>query len=315
MKYVRLKAAFLIVCLFIGSAGTSSAAQERFSLVIREGFGSLRVGDLNTTLESYNSNPALEATRLYYPDRCLGEFRPLNNKFTVWEAEIQAFVWGGFSVGFSVSEKIHLNGQSFLLFTIIDLAGTQTRSESMISDIHVSPPIKLNLYYSHGIFAGFKLYVNGGIGFNSVRMTQDWLWHERFPSSAIEVVENSWDVSGKRRGYHYGFGLECQMAKRMSLLAEGQWRSAKIDTLKGSMIIEGRDYDAAGTLISSHTITEDGILFHYFGEDHNYGGGHEKLLVSEAIWQVGDDSPFGIRQAILDLRGFTFKIGLRIRLF
>ncbi|HOW85039.1 MAG TPA: outer membrane beta-barrel protein [Candidatus Aminicenantes bacterium] len=307
-------ALFLISLLFI-IVNDASTAQTRFSLALREGFGSMKIGDLNTTLESYNNNPALEDTRQYYPDRCIGEFLPIKDRFTHWEAEIRSYIWGGFSLGISIEEKTHFSGQSSLLYTIVDYPGTQTMNQTLTSDIDISSPIRFHLYYSRHILAGFHLYANGGIGFYRARMRQDQDWYNRFPSSAIQVIENYWDVKGKCRGYHYGIGLEYRMNKRMSLLAEARWIQAKIETLSGEAQQNIRFYNPEGTLTETVTHTNEGPLFHYIGEDLDYGGWHEKLIVNEEIWQVGTDGPYGIRQAFLDLSGFTLRIGLKIGLF
>jgi hypothetical protein len=309
------KAVSFIISLLVLLISSGHSAQTRFSLVVREGFGSMKVGDLNTTLGSYNRNPALEVTRKAYPDRCIGDFLPLASHFAQWEVEIQGDVWGGFSLGVSVSEKVHLDGRSSLLYTIVDFGGTQTMNQTLTSDIYVSPPLHLSLLYSHRLIGGFHLFANVGLDLYRARMTQGQDWYSRYPSSAIQVMENSWDVKGRCHGYHYGLGLEYQINRRMSLMAESQWRHARVSALSGVEQWNVREYDPEGTLVNMDTHSKQGPLFHYFGEDLDYGGGHEKLIVNEDFWQLGADSPYDIRKAFLDLGGLSFKIGLKIRLF
>lgn len=100
------------------------------------------------------------------------------------------------------------------------------------------------------------------------------------------------------------------------MITEGQWRFVKINTLKGYRTRQTLSYDSDGSLVDSFNSSKSGILYHYIGLDFSTGEFREKLVVEdlEPPWG-GVDLPTDIRNAFLDLGGFTFKIGLRVRLF
>lgn len=316
MKRVWFSVLICILCLYCGlvSAGEKGSAKRAFSLVIREGFGSISVGDLNTTLSSINS--AYDGIRAYRPERCVGEILEVPNRFKDWEAELQWAAWWGFSIGLAVSGPTRFYDKSFLTYTIVDYAGTQSENDTYESEIRVSAPIMFNLYRSFSIFSKVNLAVNGGIGYYRARMTLTEIMHLRYPLDDISLTYFNFNVAGKGVGYHCGLALEYKFNDRFSMMAEGRWRFAKIRTLKGSTSTTHQAWDEEGNLYSTGSNSMEGPLYHYIGTDLRLGRPHEKLSVNDfpPPWW-GIDFPRDIREAFLDLGGFTFRIGLRIRLF
>lgn len=314
MKIRRVLTALVtLACLFRSVEGADSKLP--FSLVIREGFGSIVVGDLNTTLVSINS--AYDWIRSYYPPwGCVGEIKPISGRFTEWEAELQWDFWWGFSLGFAVSAPTRYGGSSFLTFSIMENGLNQTINNTYESDIRVSSPLKVNLYRSFNLLRNLRASVNGGIGLYRARMTQSHLYHGRYPLEDVGLTTIAFDVQGRELGYQFGIALEYKFNKRFATIAEGQWRFAKISTFNGIHTLEAQGFDAYGNLIMTLNISTEGILYHYIGQDFENGRWHEKLLVTDLVppW-YGYDFPRDIRRAFLDLGGFTIKIGLRIRLF
>jgi hypothetical protein len=320
MKRFYAVAATFVSFLLCGSvialsAGDTKPAKRAFSLVVREGFGSIRVGDLNTTLYSINHDETYEWVREYYPERCVGEILELPNHFKDWETELR-WAPGRFAIGIAVSAPTRFYGKSFLTYTIIGTSGTQTETDTYESEIRASAPLKLNLYYSLPIMSKFNLVMNGGIGYYHARMTQNHVWQFRYPYNSASIGSTYIDVTGQTIGYHCGLALEYKISDRFSIMAESQWRMAKIRTLKGSSYTEQELYDSDHNLVDTINISVEGILYHYVGFDPWTGIPREKLKVSEIDppW-AGSDEPSDIRKAILDLSGFTFKIGLKIGLF
>jgi len=320
MKRFQLHLALCVVLLLTGLIGTITAAegesgQRSFSLVVREGFGSIKVGDLNTTLSSINS--AYDSVREAYPKRCVGEILPLPNGFKDWEAELQWKAWKGLSVGIAVSGPTRYYQKSFLTYSIIEEGTTQTENDTWESEIHVSAPVKFNLYYSLPVISKVNLIINGGIGYYKARIEQTWQWQFRLPADTSSLGHTYFDVTGQRIGYHCGLALEYKFNERISMTVESQWRFAKIKSFKGSALTTDEQFDEYGNLLGSDSITEDGFLYHYIGDDLriNYSR-HEKIILTSLVppW-LGADSPSDIRKAFLDLSGFTFRIGLKIGLF
>lgn len=306
---------FTIVLIFLFGIAEAATPQLPFSLVIYERFGSIAVGDLNTTLTSYNSG--YDHIRSQgVPWAVVGEIQPIPSRFTDWEAELQWRFWRGFSIGIAVSAPTHYSGSSFLTFTIMENGLNQTTNNTFTSNIRISPPFMLTLYKSVNLKRNIRASVDGGIGLYRAQMTQAHLYQIRGPENDVSLTTKYFDVKGKRLGYHLGVALEYRFNKRFSLITEGQWRFAKITTFKGIWTSEAMEYDAYGDLIYVLSNSREGILYHYFGEDLHNGEVIEKLLVSDfpPPW-FGIDMPYDPRNAFLDMGGFTLKIGLRIGLF
>jgi len=316
MKRSRAMAMGLVVCLLFVTVAASGAADKKFSLVVREGFGSIKVGDVNSTRSSTSSS--FDVIREEHPGNCVGEYLPLPNNFKDWEAELRWRAWRGLSVGFSVSGPTHFSQTSPLTYSFYTDLGKQVDNFIWTSEIHAAAPIKLNLYYSLSLLPRVHLNVNGGIGYYHARIIDKDQWQFMDPTGASVVGYDLFNVTGNQIGFHGGIGFEYKYTQRVSLFAEGLWRLAKIRTLKGTITTHANSYDENGYLTGTYdTSIYQGILYHYSGEDLNVEGiRHEKLLVNDfpPPW-IGTDFPADVRKAFLDLSGFTFRIGLKIGLF
>jgi hypothetical protein len=174
----------------------------------------------------------------------------------------------------------------------------------------------VSLYRTFSVIPRTIIIIDGGIGFYRARMTQTNVIHLRLPLNAIDLHHTIFDVSGKRNGLHGGLALEYEFNYRFSILAEGRWRSAKIEHLTGRSSMLGQSWDQMGNPVWTDIGSKEGILYHLIGENLYTGREHEKLVLEDfpPPW-FGVDLPHDIREAFLDLSGFTFKIGLRIKLF
>jgi hypothetical protein len=314
-KYLCGLVSIMCICCLTANASGDSPAKHTFSLVIREGFGSIAVGDLNTTLNSLNYNPVYEYLREYYPEQCVGEIREVPNGFKDWEVEFQWAAWWGFSVGIAIAGPTRFHDKSSLTYSIAEGA-RQTTDDTFESDIRVSAPIRINLYRSFPIVPNIKVVINGGFGNYQTRMTHTRITNMHLPPAGQSLLTLHWEVSGRQVGTHCGFALEYKFNDRFSMIAESQWRFAKVNSLEGIINSTLETFDEYGNLGYSFEASDEGPLYHYYGEDDLLGVVIEKLLVTslEPPWN-GIDSPYDIRKAFLDLSGYTFKIGLRIKMF
>lgn len=282
----RMHAGLFILALFFccGSmiAATRGHFRPLFSLVIQEGFGSIAIGDLNTTLSSLNGNPVYEAVRESHPERCVGEFAQVPDGFKDWEAELRWNLWRSFSLGVSVSGPIHMRQKSSLTYTIVEYAGTQTEIDTFDSEIRMSAPVRFSLYYSLRILPAVKLAAGAGLGLYHARMIQNQQWHFRFPMDPTALGYYVFDVSGTRTGFHCGFALEYEFNNRFSIIAGGQWKFAKIDALKGTLVTGSDAFDAEGNLVSSQMNTAEGTLYHYLQDHSRLGVRCERMSIHES---------------------------------
>lgn len=298
--------------------GSFSAAQTRFSLVFNEGFGSIKVGDINTTLVSLNS--IYDVLRNAEPETVVGEYLPLPTRYRDWQTEIRWKFWRRLSLGISVSGPSHFSQKSALTDTFFNIGNSgsqQTMNTVLTSDIHVSPPIGFNLCYSLPTISRINLIVTGGISYHRARFEQTRSWVFHTPSDTSIIGREDIDVSGHGIGGHGGIALEYIFNRRISLIAAGDLRLAKIRTFDGHESIHQDVFDGYGGILTLYHIDVawEGILYHYIGDSDYINARNEKITVSSSPPEVGIDNPFGVRKAFLDLGGFTFRIGVKIGLF
>jgi hypothetical protein len=306
---------FLYAICYQTSPAASSLSSRSFSLVVREEFGSIPVGDLNTTLRSINTGYD-EIRSLDPPWGCVGEIQAIPSNFKNWEAELQWAFWGGVSIGVAVSGPMEFHGNSFLTHTIVAAPGVQTHNIAYNSNIRVFSPLLIYLQKSFTIFRNLSVVARGGIGSYRANIQQEYISQTRMTTSDQELATYVYDVSGHCPGYNCGISFEYRLNKRFSLFTEGCWKFIKIASFAGDASVEDLIFNSDGELAYSFADTLNGILYHYYGVDEYTGLWREKLLVEslEPPW-YGIDLPTDIRKAFLDLGGFTFKVGLKIRLF
>lgn len=305
---------FLLALLFHGSL---FPAQTRFSLVFNEGFGSMKIGDINTTLVSLNS--AYDGLRHTEPGAVAGEYLPLPTRFKDWQVELRWNVWKGLSIGIAISGPMRFAHMSALTHTIFGWqAGLpQTMNNTLAYDINVSAPIWLNLFYAVPIISRVNFTAYGGVGDYSARIEETWSYVFRLPDNTSQIGNTYTAGSGKQMGCHGGIAFEYILNKRVSLVMAGAWRLAKIESFEGSYLSHGTSFDGNGVIIDTLDASMEGILIHYTGDaDYIWGVRHEKIKIfaGEPPY-YGADSPSDGRKALLDLSGFTLRIGLKIGLF
>lgn len=303
----------MLILFSVFVCGRLSGTEKAFSLIVREGFGSIRVGDLNTTLSSQNI--PYDIVKNWPSAAYVGEILPVPSRFKDWEVEFQCAAWKGLRAGIAVSGPLHFHNRSFVTYHIFGgPLPSQTTICTIEPEISVAAPVKLNLYYSLPILAKVNLTINGGAGYYRARMTMKSQAEIRFPYDTMYLGYTFWDASGRTVGYHCGLGLEYRFNERFSMMTELQWRFVKIRTFKGHWVGYAEEYDEYGNLTGIHNSNTDGILYHYLAGGQF--GTCEKMTISDfpPPW-VGVDDPHDIRHAFLDLGGFAFKMGLRVRLF
>lgn len=303
MKRSCLTAMGVVVCLLCGSIGADGAAETRFSLVVREGFGSIRVGDLNTTLSS--ASLYYDALRESYPDQVTGKLSQVPDHFRDWEVELQWRAGRRLSVGLAVSAPAHYRQSSSASF----FHGYDIETKAIESEIRAAAPIRLNLYYSLPIRSRLNLLINGGVGYYHARLTQTDQYRTQYFDYSSSLTYHYFNVTGNGIGVQCGLALEYKIGERFSMIAEGVWRLAKIRSLKGAGTNESSTYDENGDIYSSSSDSIDGQLYHF-----THDGASVALAVLEAPPEIFIDGA-DCGKASLNLGGFTFKIGLRIGLF
>src|SRR5512140_1801354 len=176
----------LIFILTLLLCSSLANAQRRFSFLFNEGFGSVKIGDINTTLVS--TNEAYDVLRQNIPGAVAGDYLPLPTRFRDWQAELRWNVWRGLSIGVAVSGPFHFSGISVLTHTMFGFQSgfPQTMNNTLASDIHVSAPIRLNLDYTIPIMSRINVTANGGIGYYRARIERTWSFVFRNPDESSD---------------------------------------------------------------------------------------------------------------------------------
>ncbi len=301
-----------IISILFLLCGTALAEDElpkvrAFSLVVRGGFGLIAVGDLNTTLGSFNS--MYDTIREGNPDCCSGKIRKVPPSYLDGEVELQWAV-GRFSLGIAVSAPTRHHRKSNLVYIIDDYAGIQTNDYTFDPEVRASAPVKFNLYYSPRLSPVLSLLINGGLGYYQARLTYDKQMHGQTVIGGTYDEGRLINCSGNSLGFHLGVGLEYRLNHRFSLLFDSQWRLCKIRSLQGDVLAT-----AYADGFEVYRISDEGYLYHANVDDFTTGLRYARLTVAATPPEGGIGFPTDIRKAFIDLSGVTFRIGLKIKLF
>ena len=164
-------------------------------------------------------------------------------------------------------------------------------------------PLILSLYYSVYSSSRLNISINSGIGWYWGKMKEDKIENFIYPLGDVYFDNRYWEVEDKfSLGFLGGVQLEYSIIKNLALVVELQGRYIRIGNLKGTAKYEtnfggGRTFEESGTL-------------HFFSYDYYYDldiplPSHINLTNEKDIE----------RKAVLDLSGFSLRIGIRIKLF
>ncbi len=281
--------------------------KKEFSLKITGGWGRIAIGDMNTKLESFNNNSVFEYARLYYPDLISGEIRTLNNRIPDWEFELRMDLSPRFALGISTSVPFHLKNESSIIYTIRGGAGDQTHTFVFRPEIKTWLPIKLGIYYSLPFNSRAGVVFNAGIGSYSVKVSEYKTLEIIFPSGGSYWENRYWKASSNVSfGFHIGIGIEYSLTKNLVVVLESQGTYARVKRLKGIMRYE---YDWGGIF------EEEGTLYYFSMYDGWIGAGYNDLEVWDEPPELTLKWISNTRKAILDLSGFSLRVGIIIKLF
>jgi len=283
--------------------------KPRFSLKLTAGLGSaLPIGDVNDCLESFNNNEVFEAHREYETGQVVGEIKTLDTRIFHGEAELRFDLTPRISFGIATSPPIHKRNESSVTYTILGWAGPQVMTWTFRPEIKVSYPIRLSAYYTLPLIRRLSISIGGGVGFCSAKIEQFGRYYAIYPLgdtgwvNASQVAKRNFAL-----GFHGGVAFEKYIfTNRLSLIAEFQARYINIRGLKGTH----KKTNEAG----NHFETR-GTLYYFTWWDHLIGARYASIEVHESPPDAGCRYTADIRKAVLNLSGYSFRIGIRIRLF
>lgn len=271
------------------------------------GLSYLKIGDINTHLESGNVKH-LDIAQYFNGSRD-GELKKIeigSNSEIELAFNISSRLRIYFSSGYVYAKKESISGFEVTppAFYDVDFTFAPRISTRAI-------PLKLGFCYVIPISSRMKLFTNCGTGYYFVKTNYYWEQIETWTSEdgslfadLREIVE--WNLKSKGTGYHAGIGFEYTIAKNLALILEVQGRSAMIKGLKGTEMFLGSGYSESFY----------GAVYYYEKKDPIT----EKYYAGLVFYKEKPDflpSPEyrNIRDAKLDMSGYSLKIGIRIRLY
>jgi hypothetical protein len=315
---MRYKAKPLVIFIFLLLLIKSVYPEEKrpfkpgFSIKLMSGRGFVAIGDVNKCIESVNNNEVFEYWRKHDPNSIAGEIKTLDNWVYDWEAEMRIDLSPRFSVGIAASAPFHRSNESSLSFALMEERDLIPQITAMYyrPEIKLSIPVKLNFYCSllHG--TRFNAFLNAGVGYYPGKISEYNKFVITSPSSGYSWwLSDNWEVNGKFPfGFHGGFGLEYRLIKNLSLVIDFLGKYIRISNLKG----RHEHKDSHGTYIE-----EKGTLYYFTMWQLGIGARYANLEVWEKPRDKGGvlRGEADIKKAVLDLSGFSLRVGVRINLF
>ena len=271
--------------------------KPRFSIKLTAGGGYVAIGDMNKHLDSMNNYKDMPGTSM---SNVSGKIEKLNNWSSDWELELKIDVSPKIGFGIATSFFHRRNQSSIYAYQVPEFG----RDYEMIfePEIKIIMPLGLNLYYS--IYSGSKLnvFINSGIGWYSGKMTENKIQNFIYPLGDVYFDNRYWDVENNLSlGFHGGVGFEYSLIKNLALVVELQGRYIRIGNLGGTVKYE-TNFGSGLTLVESGTL-------HFFEYSYYYD-----LDIPLPI-HIFPEIERIERNAVLDLSGFSLRIGIRIKLF
>lgn len=193
----------------------------------------------------------------------------------------------GVGIGFGY---IHLTQQSRLFF---HESGAYNENQMATSPRVTAYPIRLGAFYDLPLNRVIHINLQGGASFYithySNRLYATW-----YP---LDVVDHNANAVGL--GLHGGVGIEINFMPRAAFILEGRGRYARISGFKG----ESNTKKAIAPPILFDDIKEEGTLYYLEGE------GPPRL----AFFEQEPSGYSTARKAVLDLSGFIFQTGFKLR--
>jgi opacity protein-like surface antigen len=298
-----------IISLFLLNGITVSMEgkiRPRFSIKVTHGANYSFWGDINRYLESVNNNEVFEFWRKNAPERVVGEINTLNNWTDSWEAELRIDLSPKIAVGIATSGAIRRKNESSLIYTYIGAPGSQVTALTYKPEVKAQMPIRLGIYYTLPYGRKASFFFNAAIGYYSGKISDYLKYEVTDPSGGYGWTTRYNETERKSSlGFHSGFGVEYSLMRNLALVVETQGRYVKIKGFKARA-----RYDYAYSMPSEVA----GTLYYFTKWVLGIGVRYADLVVWEKPPDITIYSPADIRKAILDLSGFSLRVGIRIKL-
>jgi len=299
---------FPLALLTVTQAYSQEVSRFRpgFHLKLTGGFTQSTIGDMNDHLNSMN-NYFMD----YYGNLASGQIRSLTSEKSDFQLELMWDFSRKLSVGIATSLPVKYRKESALRSP--DPQDQQIEFEVTVKpEIEVWMPVKASLYYSIYSNASINLRAYTGVSIFSTKMNEQQGFDRYYPDESVLFNMKNW-VSDRSTaaGWHGGLSFEYGVAKNLSILADFEGRLMRNSSMKGRMVYTSAT--SPGFITDVTAIYASGDLIYI-----NSADGYYDLAVDTPILFDATGLPLSgqtERKARLDLSGFSFQIGFKLRLF
>jgi hypothetical protein len=275
----------------------------RFSIKITKGWGpDLRIGDMNTHLESFNNM----GTFLYYrqnePELISGEIETLDGVVPDWNLEFRLDISRRIGLALGTSMPYQKANDSTIDWTM--LVG-QRMVYTIRPRIQVLPPVIWSVYYDLLPNSRFGIQLNLGGGLYLVRMSEYYNIELTLPPQEPAWWRWTWatDICGTI-GAHVGVEIDIPITKAIALVTEFQGWYARVNKLYGSLLEE--------TIYGGYDEYRGPLYF--FTRSDDYTGDRYAVIQTAYVGPIWD-FPANVRLSSFDLSRYSFRIGIKFKLF
>jgi hypothetical protein len=264
--------------------------KRKLSINLTSGYCSMNVGDINSYLRSFDNflseTTDYEGDKIktlhYFPEMGLEMRLDLSSRF-------------GVNIGIgAISER----KKSSFKYTVDDPLNPSLKSPRgcYIEQKVTVLPLKLASRYS--VFSSYRinLFLDAGLAY----FFSKCFLYVNNPQSDIAVMQDiTYSIGSSGLGLTGGVGFEYNLANFLALVIEAQGRYSKMRNLEGYTYGPGED--------------QEGIL--YIGEKYYAADDRYRPYLITSLSKPSGEEYRNMREAVLDLSGFSLKFGIRIRLF
>ncbi len=300
----------------MASAEGKDYFRPRICLKLTGGLGRIAVGDLNTHLESFNNNYEFKYLRENSPESITGEIKTLDNRINDWEAELRLDLSSRFSFGISTSWPFRLRNESSLTDEVY-FWWYRVTTLTVKPEVRAGFPVRLSIYYGLPFIFRTRITFSAGIGCYWARISKSQRTDEiiYMPDEYFYWSSGFWKTNWEAGvGFHGGLELEYSLTRNLAIVVEAQGRYVKIGNIKG--VYQGESSENPGRISNQKgTVWFFWILPDPEGICSRYTEFYSLAISEEPpneIWMMPEITE--VRKAIIDLSGFSLRVGIKIKL-
>ncbi len=280
---------FAVIAATIFFSGMGQA--QKFSLLVSDGYGTVKVGDYNSLLTGAERILSLLAQE--YSLTKAGSFKKINMRYE-FDGEFLVQVKKHFSIGFGAGYTQRDTNQG------VDLTGAGQYITYTLNSRFVFFPIKVSGHFFYSIFPTLNVYINGGVGYYFGRATYTHTYEQGLMSPAIGSSHDG-EIKSGDIGFHSGVGLKFKVIPRVSLFIEGRALLCRLRPWKGNELY---------TELSGFSENRSGKAW-YYELPVNGVGYLPEIATGEFPVPV---SAKNVREFSFDLTGSSIRLGIIVHL-